>query len=104
MLMQLWARRRHLIFWPLRAALPLGGEATMRDLLRQIQPRLDLPLPDSYSDAQLNAVLGHRPFRSILYHRLRAAGPKGRIAAKLLSRLYPGEPALFITCDDIGPG
>lgn len=76
----------------------------MRDIRRQLQPRLDLPLPDSYSSAELDSVLGHAPFRSILYHRLRARGMRERLVAKLLATFYRGEPALFITCDDIGPG
>ena len=100
----LWANYRRLIVLPLRMALPLGGDAVGRDIRRQVQPRLDLPLPPTVDDRQLDQVLRHRPFRSVLYHRMRACGMKGRLAAKLLSSVYRGEPALFITCDDIAPG
>jgi serine acetyltransferase len=91
-------------YLPLRLALPLGGAAVQRDILRQLQPRLDLPLPASYTTLQLVGVLRHRPFRSILYHRLRGRGIAGRAIAAALALVYKGEPALFISCDDIGPG
>ena len=89
---------------PLRLALPVGGAATDRDIRRQLQPRLDLPLPASYTSAQLVGVLRHRPFRSILYHRLGGSGRAHKLLAKALAVVYKGEPALFICCDDIGPG
>ncbi len=100
----IWHSCRATLLLPLRATLPLGGAATERDIRRQIQPRLDLPLPESYTPAQLRAVLGHRPFRSVFYHRLSATGHGGRLLARLLRLLYPGEPALFINCEEIGPG
>jgi serine O-acetyltransferase len=89
---------------PLRAALPLGGPATARDIRRQLQPRLDLPLPDSYTAAQLLEVLTHRPFRSIFYDRLARRGPACRLVARALSVVYRGEPLLFFSCGEIGPG
>ena len=95
---------RSLAYLPLRLVLPLGGAATERDIRRQLQPRLDLPLPDSYTPSELTAVLAHRPFRSIFYHRLRSTGPAKRLLAAVLAVLYRGEPALFINCEDIGPG
>jgi serine acetyltransferase len=91
-------------YLPLRLVLPLGGAATCRDIRRQLQPRLDLPLPNSYTSAQLVSVLAHRPFRSILYHRLRGSGVPHKVFANALAVLYRGETALFISCDDIGPG
>jgi serine O-acetyltransferase len=91
-------------YLPLRLALPLGGGAVQRDILRQLQPRLDLPLPASYTTAQLVGVLRHRPFRSILYYRLGGRSIAGRAIARALALVYKGEPALFISCDDIGPG
>ena len=100
-LKRLW---RTFAFLPLRIVLPLGGEPTQRDIRRQIQPRLDLPLPDSVASAELLEVLAHRPFRSILYQRLRLNGVAGRLLAGALRAVYPGEPALFITCAEIGPG
>jgi serine acetyltransferase len=95
---------RFVAYLPLRLALPLGGAATSRDIRRQLQPRLDLPLPDSYTSAQLVSVLVHRPFRSIFYHRLRSSGSPHKVVASALAVIYKGEPALFITCGDIGPG
>jgi serine O-acetyltransferase len=95
---------RAVAYLPLRVALPLGGAAVQRDIRRQLQPRLDLQLPASYTTAQLVDVLRHRPFRSILYHRLRGRGPGGKLIAKALALVYRGEPALFICCEDIGPG
>jgi serine acetyltransferase len=92
------------LYLPLRLALPLGGAATERDIRRQLQPRLDLPLPDSYTPAQLVGVLAHRPFRSIFYYRLQRLGVACRLVAKTLGVFYKGEPALFISCADIGPG
>jgi hypothetical protein len=95
---------RFVVYLPLRLALPLGGAATGRDIRRQLQPRLDLPLPASYTSAELVGVLAHRPFRSIFYKRLRGSGLTHRLLAGALSLFYKGEPALFISCDDIGPG
>jgi serine acetyltransferase len=95
---------RFVAYLPLRLALPLGGTATDRDIRRQLQPRLDLALPTSYTSAELVRVLAHRPFRSIFYGRLRSSGVAHRLLAGGLSFFYRGEPALFITCEDIGPG
>jgi serine O-acetyltransferase len=95
---------RFLLYLPLRLVLPLAGAATERDIRRQLQPRLDLALPDSYTSSQLVKVLAHRPFRSVLYRRLRGAGLLGDLIAKVLGVLYKGEPALFISCSEIGPG
>jgi serine O-acetyltransferase len=95
---------RSIAYLPLRLALPLAGAATERDIRRQLQPRLDRPLPTSYTGQELTRVLAHRPFRSILYHRLRLSGPMQRLVGVLLAIFYKGEPALFITCEDIGPG
>jgi serine acetyltransferase len=95
---------RSIAYLPLRLALPLGGAATKRDIRRQLQPRLDLPLPSSYTPSELTSVLAHRPFRSIFYHRMRSSGPINRLLASVLGVFYKGEPALFINCADIGPG
>jgi serine O-acetyltransferase len=95
---------RFIVYTPLRLALPLGGAATDRDVRRQLQPRLDLPLPDSYTTAQLIGVLSHRPFRSIFYERLRGSGAAHRILAVALAVFYKGQTALFISCDELGPG
>jgi serine acetyltransferase len=104
MMRRLLQASRLVAYLPLRVALPLGGAATDRDIRRQLQPRLDLPLPTSYTSAELLSVLAHRPFRSILYHRLRGSGVPHKLVARALGLLYKGEPALFITCGDIGPG
>ena len=98
---RLW---RTFAFAPLCAALPLGGEATQRDVRRQLQPRLDVSLPERVSFAELLEVLAHRPFRSIFYHRLRLGGALGRVLAGVLGAVYSGEPALFITCPEVGAG
>lgn len=95
---------RLIAYLPLRLALPLGGAATERDVRRQLQPRLDLPLPASYTSADLVRVLAHRPFRSVFYYRLRTIGIPGRVLAKALAVLYHEEPALFISSPEIGPG
>jgi serine O-acetyltransferase len=95
---------RLILYLPLRPAVVLGGAATERDIRRQLQPRLDMPLPSSYSSAELVRVLGHRPFRSVLYRRLQLIGPAPRLLAAALRVLYKGEPALIIGCADIGPG
>jgi serine O-acetyltransferase len=95
---------RSIAYLPLRLALPLGGAATERDIRRQMQPRLDRPLASSYTGQELTRVLAHRPFRSVLYHRMRLTGQAQRLLAVLLAIFYKGEPALFITCEDIGPG
>jgi Hexapeptide repeat of succinyl-transferase len=95
---------RFVVYLPLRLVLPLGGAATERDIRRQLQPRLDLALPDSYASSELVKVLAHRPFRSVLYRRLRGEGPLQELIAKALGVLYRGEPALYISCSEIGPG
>jgi len=43
-------------------------------------------------------------FRTLLYHRLRHGNLAGRIVARLLHVVYPGERTLFLVCSDIGPG
>jgi serine O-acetyltransferase len=95
---------RGVMYAPLVGALRLGGEATRRDIRRQLQPRLDLPLPEEVSYAELLGVVRHKPFRSILYHRLRTAGLTTKVVSVCLAAMYRGEPAMTIACDDIGPG
>jgi serine O-acetyltransferase len=95
---------RFALYLPLRLALPLGGARTDRDIKRQLQPRLDLPLPESYGWVELTRVLAHKPFRSIFYHRLRTAGVLQRLLGQFLRVVYWGEPALIIACGETGPG
>ncbi|MHB1537087.1 MAG: DapH/DapD/GlmU-related protein [Solirubrobacteraceae bacterium] len=95
---------RFLLYLPLALASRLGGAATQRDILRVLQPRLDLPLADSYTWRELTSVLAHRPFRSVLYARLVEKGVLAHRVGDLLSIFYKGEPAMFISCVDIGPG
>ena len=97
---------RRLLLRPLLAAcaLPEVREAVARDMRRVAQPRLDLPLPARLSEPELVRVLRHRPFRTVLYFRLRQSGPRGRLVAAVLRRLYAPEVALEITCPDVGPG
>jgi serine acetyltransferase len=91
-------------YLPLQLALPLGGAASRRDLQRQLQPKHSEPLPESWSQEETLSVLRHAPFRTIFYHRLKLAGPAQRLIAAVLSVFYKREPAMFISCDDIGPG
>jgi serine O-acetyltransferase len=77
--------------------------AIERDVQRFRQPRLDLPVP-VVGRKDLLAACAHRPFRTILYARLKSAGLGGRIAQRLLRGMYKGQVALEIACGDIGPG
>jgi serine O-acetyltransferase len=95
---------RALVHAPLIVAVRLGGEASARDVRRQLQPRLDLPLPESYSFRDLVTVVRHKPFRTILYHRLRLGSPVSKLVSVALAAVYKGEPAMYISCDDVGPG
>jgi serine O-acetyltransferase len=78
--------------------------AVGRDMRRFVQPRMDLPLPTELSRREIVEALRHPPLRSILYARLREAGLRWTVAARLLSVLYRGAVALEIYCADIGPG
>jgi serine acetyltransferase len=49
-------------------------------------------------------VLARREFRSVFYTRLRIAGGALGALAIVLLRIYTGQVALEISCDDIGPG
>jgi serine O-acetyltransferase len=75
-----------------------------RDIARLIQPRMDLPLPQSIGWRQTVRALRHPPLRSILYTRLRGAGIAWKLAARLLAPVYRGAVALEITCAQIGGG
>src|SRR5262245_21591760 len=77
--------------------------AIERDMRRCVQPRLDLPLPPARRGDLLRACR-HKPFRTILYARMRSTGRTGRVAQRLLRIAYPGQVALEIHCPDIGPG
>lgn len=91
---------------PLRLAAlaPPIKDAVDRDIKRVLQPRHDLPLPDSYDTAELVKSLRHRPLRTLLYYRLRLAGGPYRLAGVALRNVYRGEPAMELICADIGPG
>jgi serine O-acetyltransferase len=78
--------------------------ALHRDARRLHQPRLDLELHTELSTAQALDALGRREFRSILYHRLAADGGAWALLAIVLRRLWPGQLALEISCDEVGPG
>jgi serine O-acetyltransferase len=41
-------------------------------------------------------------FRSVLYYRLERG--RGRLAAKIMARVLPGQVACFLKTDDVGPG
>ena len=78
--------------------------AVARDLARFVQPRMDLPLPDSLDWQTTVRALRHPPLRTILYTRLRGAGLAWKLLARVLAPLYRGAVALEITCADIGAG
>ena len=75
-----------------------------RDVRRFLQPRLDLPLPDAVSRAELLEAVRHREVRSVLYLRLRADGGPWALAATVLGKLLPGQVALTFNCPEVGPG
>ena len=75
-----------------------------RDIARHVQPRMDLPLPEEITHAELVDALRHPPLRSILYERLRSSPGAWRLVPRLLSPLYRGAVALEIHCEEIGGG
>ena len=75
-----------------------------RDMRRFVQPRMDLPLPERLTRRETVRALRHPPLRTILYARLRLAGPSWAAAAKLLGTVYRGAVALEIHCSEIGGG
>jgi serine O-acetyltransferase len=97
-----------LVVWQLPLVLasrwPAVRAAVDRDVRRALQPRLDLPLPESYSLGELARVLRLKPVRSVLYARLALAGPPARFVAIVLRALWRPEPVLIFACRDIGPG
>jgi serine O-acetyltransferase len=99
-------RIRFVLHLPLLAVVRLSSVRADvdRDIRRQLRPRLDLPLLESYTRQQLTAALRHRPLRTVLYARLRNSGTAGEIVQYLVRKVYPGETAMLISCRDIGPG
>jgi serine O-acetyltransferase len=97
---------RHAAVLPLLAVLRRAPSAAAldRDARRVHQPRLDLPLPDALSTVELLDALGRREFRSVLYLRLEHDGGAWALLALLLRRIWGGQVALEISCDDVGPG
>jgi serine O-acetyltransferase len=91
--------------WPLALAARSSPAwpAIERDVQRLLQPRLDLPLPAVGLRDLLGACV-HRPFRTILYARMKSTGLAGRVAQRLLRTVYRGQVALEIACGDIGGG
>jgi serine O-acetyltransferase len=87
-----------------RLAPPSARAAIDRDVLRVLQPRLDLPLPDGFTTGQLAEALATKEFRSIFYERLRAGGGAARVLGLVLKRVVRGQVALELACDEIGPG
>jgi serine O-acetyltransferase len=102
------------VLWILRGLLGLpvyltaracpAWPAVRRDIARFIQPRMDLPLPETVSRRDTVAALRHRPLRSILYARLGGAGGAWKLAARLLAPFWRGAVALEIHCEEIGAG
>lgn len=97
---------RMLLHLPLVAAVKTSRiwPAIDRDIRRQLQPRLDLPLADGLSTTALAGALAHRPLRTIITVRMRNAGGRDRLVAAIVKRIYKGETALELSCREIGPG
>jgi serine O-acetyltransferase len=91
---------------PLLAVLRRAPSAAAldRDARRLHQSRLDLPLPDALSTAEALDALARREFRSVLYLRLEHDGGAWALLALLARRIWGGQVALEISCDDVGPG
>lgn len=91
---------------PLLAALNLVPDraAVERDVARAHQPRLDLPLPETVSLADLAAVLNRREYRTVFYARLAGGGTAPRVLARLLATLWRPQVAFELSCGRIGPG
>jgi serine O-acetyltransferase len=77
--------------------------AIERDVERVVQPRLDQPMREVNTRDLLRAC-AHRPFRTILYTRLRYSGLTGRAAQRMLRPFFRGQILLELECGDIGPG
>lgn len=77
--------------------------AIERDVERVVQPRLDRAMRRVGTRDLLRAC-AHRPFRTILYTRLRYSGLPGRAAQRALRLFYRGQVLLELECGDIGPG
>lgn len=78
--------------------------AVERDIARFVQPRMDLPPPATLGWRETVQAIRHPPLRSILYTRLRGAGPAWSVTARALALPYRGAVALEISCSDIGAG
>lgn len=77
--------------------------AIERDVQRFVQPRLDLPV-SSVGARDLLRACAHRPFRTVLYTRMRYAGLAGRAVQRVLRAAYRGQILLEVDADEIGPG
>jgi serine O-acetyltransferase len=94
------------------AALPLlavfrrapSAAALHRDARRLHQSRLDVALPETLATEDALDALSRREFRSVLYLRLEADGGIWAFLPLILRRLWGGQVALEISCDDVGPG
>jgi serine O-acetyltransferase len=49
-------------------------------------------------------LCSRREFRSVVYYRMRVAGPISDIASRLLAAVYRPQETLLIDCPSIGPG
>jgi serine O-acetyltransferase len=97
---------RHAAVLPLLAVMRAAPSAAAldRDARRLHQSRLDLPLPDALTTAQALDALSRREFRSVLYLRLEHDGGLWPLLGLVLRRIWGGQVALEISCDDVGPG
>jgi serine O-acetyltransferase len=97
---------RHAAVLPLLAVMRHAPSAAVldRDARRLHQSRLDLELPEALTTAQALDALARREFRSVLYLRLEHDGGTWALLALVLRRIWGGQVALEISCDDVGPG
>ena len=89
---------------PALLAFPLAEnvEKILRDVDRWLLHQQRPGPPTRAAFLELFAL--HPEFRTLVYHRLRYGGPRGRVLAILLHRFYKGERTLHLVCPDIGGG
>lgn len=101
-------RVQSLLRIPLYLGFLLSGSArpvVERDVLREHEPRHGAPLPARPMSRALFDVAAQRPeWRTLFFHRLRAAGGTPRVIGGVLRRVYGCERTLHLHCPALGPG
>lgn len=88
------------LYWTTLAYAELDSvraDVRQRMLLTGRQPRSSSP-----DEREILDAMRHPEFRSVLYTRMTPGA--GRIAARVLARIYRPQVALELNCVDIGPG